>query len=391
MPFSPTLNRRVTEIPPSMSLGIASRAKALRAEGKTVCNLAAGEPDFDTPEHIKQAALKAMSDGATKYSPVAGLRELRDAIVDKLSAENGLTYTAEQVVVTNGAKQALFNTVMALCNPGSEVIIPSPYWLSYPEMVKMAEAVPVFVACSEDHQFKLQPPDLEAAITEKTVAVLLNTPSNPIGTAYSAGELKALADVAVRHGLTIISDEVYEKIVYDGFEHVSVASLSSDIYQRTVTVNAFSKAYAMTGWRLGYLAGPSALVEAISALQSHTTSGANTFAQHGAIMALNGPQAEVETMVRAFTERRDVLYARLQALCGVTCVKPRGAFYMFPTIASTGLDSVTFCERLIDEAGVAAVPGAAFGSDANIRLSYACDMGTIRDAMDRLETFIASL
>jgi aspartate aminotransferase len=385
------LNERVAAITPSITLGITSQAKAMVAAGETVHTFAAGEPDFDTPEHIKAEAAKRLAEGETKYAPVPGLPALRKAISEKLANENGLTYAPEQIVVSNGGKHSLYNIMMALCREGDEVVIPSPYWLSYPEMVGVAGGKPVCVATGEDNGFKITPADLEAACTDATVAVIINSPSNPTGSAYTKDELASLGEVALKHGLYIISDEIYEKITYDGFEHVSIGSLSKDLLDHTITCNGLSKAYSMTGWRLGYCAGPLPLMKAISALQSHSTSGVNTFAQYGALAALTGPQECVSEMCKAFAERGARLHERLTAIDGVTCLKPQGAFYMFPNISSYGLGSVEFCERLLKEQKVAAVPGAAFGADANIRLSYACSMDTIEKGIDALEAFLASL
>lgn len=385
------VNERIVSITPSVTLGITSRAKEMAAQGRKICNFAAGEPDFDTPGHIKRAAVKALEAGETKYTPVAGLPALRSAIAEKLSRENSLAYDPAHVVVSNGAKHSLFNILMALCVQGDEVIIPAPYWLSYPEMVKIAGGKPVFVQCREENDFKISHKEFENAITERTKAIIINSPSNPIGVVYTADELKALADVAVRHDVYIISDEIYEKIVYDGFTHVSVGSFSQEIFDRTITVNGFSKAYAMTGWRLGYFVGPFALVKAVSAFQSHSTSGPNTFAQYAAVEALHGSQECVLKMVSAFAERRAYLYERLISINGVTCIKPMGAFYMFPNISRFGIDSVSFAERLLESKGVAVIPGAAFGADRNIRISYACSLGEIKEGMDRFEKFVGNL
>lgn len=363
----------------------------MKAEGKSVFNFAAGEPDFDTPQAIKDAAVAALQGGATKYSPAPGLPELRACIAEKLRAENGLAYEPEQIVVSNGAKQSVFNALMALCKPGDEVVIPAPFWLSYPEMVKVTGATPVFAPGAEADGFKLQPSALEAALTDRSRALIINSPSNPSGLVYTRDELRALVDVAVAHGLTVISDEIYEKMVYEGAEHVSVAGFSDEAYGHTVTVNGFSKAFAMTGWRLGYLAAPPELARAISSLQSHITSGPNTFAQHGAVQALKSAANTVPDMVAAFAERRELLYERLSGIDGVTCVKPMGAFYMLPNISRFGLDSVTFATRLLDEQGVAVVPGAPFGAPDNIRISYACSLENIVQGMDRFERFVQSL
>jgi aspartate aminotransferase len=385
------INEKVASITPSVTLGIDSKAKELAAQGKKIFSFAAGEPDFDTPEHIKKAAAKALQEGQTKYTQVAGLFSLRSAIAAKLEKENGLRYTADQVVVSNGAKHTLFNIFMAICRDGDEVIIPAPYWLSYPEMVNVAGGKPVFVHCREDNDFKMTPAEFEDAITPRTKAVVINSPSNPIGVVYSAAELKALAEVAVDHGVYMVSDEIYEKMMYDNTPHFSIGSFSQEIFERTITVNGFSKAYSMTGWRLGYFAGPVEIVKAVNAFQSHSTSGANTFAQFGGIEALKGPQDCVADMLKAFAARRSYIYDRLVSIKGITCVKPMGAFYVLPNISSFGLDSMEFAERLLDEQGVAVVPGIAFGTDRNIRLSYACSMDNIREGLDRLEKFVKSL
>jgi aspartate aminotransferase len=385
------LNKKVAAITPSLTLAIDAKAKAMAAAGEKVCGFGAGEPDFDTPEHIKEAAAKALRDGKTKYAPNDGIPELRAAIAEKLASENKMTYRPEQVVVSNGAKHSLYNIFMALCNDGDEVIIPAPYWLSYPEMVRMAGGVPVFVRGTEANGLKIQPDQLAKAITPRTKAMIMNSPSNPTGMVYTPGELKALAEVAVRHGVYIVSDEIYERMVYDGTQAVSVGGLSPEIFKYTITVNGFSKPYAMTGWRLGYYAGPIEIVKAGSALQSHSTSAPNTFAQYGAVAALRGPQDCVSRMVVAFDERRKYLHKRLTAMSGVTCVKPTGAFYVFPNISSFKLPSIRFAELLLEKEKMAVVPGLPFGADENIRLSYACSMANIEEGMIRLERFVKSL
>jgi len=385
------LNPRISSITPSVTLAMASRAKQMAAEGRRICSFAAGEPDFDTPETVKAAAVNALNSGKTKYAPVAGLPDLVLAIAEKLGKENGLFYSPDQIVVSNGAKHSVFNVLMALCEAEAEVVIPSPYWLSYPEMVKIAGGKPVLVPCREEDDFKMTPEQFEEVITSHTKAVIINSPSNPIGTVYAADELKALVEVAVRHDCLIISDEVYEKIVYDEAEHVSLGSFSEEALRLTVTVNGFSKSWSMTGWRLGYFGGPAELARSVRSLQSHSTSGPNTFAQYGALEALKEPSTFVNDMVRAFAERRDYLYRRLTSIEGITCVKPMGAFYMLPNISEFGLDSVTFSERLLEEAGVAVAPGVAFGADSNIRFSYACSLDDIREGMDRLEQFVDAL
>jgi len=385
------LNERIASIPPSATLRITSRAKAMAAEGRTVYSFAAGEPDFDTPERIKAAAAKALADGKTKYSPASGLAELREAIAAKLERENGLSYDPARIIVNDGAKHSLFNVIMTVCREGDEVIIPAPYWLSYPEMVKMAGGKPVFVHASQEQGFRIGVEQLEAAVTDRTVALVLNSPGNPTGAVYERGELEALVRAAAARGLWIIADEIYEKLVYDGAEHVSAGRVSDEVFARTVTVNGFSKAFSMTGWRLGYCAGPEPLMKAVGALQSHSTSGPNTFAQWGAVEALQGEGDEVGTMLAAFAERRALLYERLTALPGVSCVKPMGAFYMLPDIGALGMDSLTFAERLLDEEGVAVVPGAPFGADDCVRLSYACSTENIERGLDAMAKFVARL
>ena len=385
------LNERVAAIAPSLTLAIDAKAKALAAAGEKVCGFGAGEPDFDTPEHIKEAAAKALKEGKTKYAPNDGIIELRTAIADKLASENKLSYKTEQILVSNGAKHSLFNIFMAICRAGDEVIIPAPYWLSYPEMVRVAGGTPVYVRGTEAHGLKVTASQLEAVITPRTKALVINSPSNPTGMVYTRDELRALAEVAVKHNLYIVSDEIYERMVYDNVEAVSVGSLSPEIFRRTITVNGFSKPYAMTGWRLGYFAGPLELVKAASALQSHSTSAPNTFAQYGAVAALRGPQDCVTKMVQAFDERRQYLYRRLSNMKGITCVKPAGAFYVFPNITSFGLSSIDFAGKLLTAEKMAVVPGLPFGADEHIRLSYACSMANIEEGMTRLERFISTL
>jgi len=385
------MNKIIETIAPSVSLSITSKAKALAAAGESVCSFAAGEPDFDTPAVIKAAAAEALQRGETKYTPSDGLMALRKAIAEKLERENGLHYTPQQIVVSNGAKHSLFNVFMAICNPGDEVLIPAPYWLSYPEMVKISGGVPVIVETDEALDFKVTPEAVEASITDRTCALVINSPSNPIGIVYSGDELNALAEVALKHNLWIISDEIYEKMVYDGVAHVSVGSFSDAILARTVTVNGFSKAFSMTGWRLGYFAAPLPLVEVAGTLQSHSTSGPNTFAQFGAVAALTSAAADVADMVAAFADRRAFMYEKLLAIDGLHCVNPQGAFYMLPNISAFGLDSVTFSSRLLEEAKVAVVPGAAFGADANVRLSYACSKENIAEGVARLAAFVKGL
>jgi aspartate aminotransferase len=385
------LNEKIAEIPPSATLAITARARQLKAEGRTIYNFAAGEPDFDTPDEIKEACVQALLSGRTKYAPVAGTPELRQAIAEKLREENGLTCEPGQVVVSNGAKHSLYNVLRTLCREGDEVIIPSPYWLSYPEMVRVAGGCPAFVECREEAGLKMTPDQFEAAITERTVAVILNSPANPTGMVYTEEELGELAEVALRHNLYIVADEIYEKIVYEGRKHFSIGSISTEIEAHTITVNGFSKAFAMTGWRLGYFSAPPEIARVVSAFQSHTTSGANTFAQAGALAALRMPAEILLPMQKAFADRRDMLYAGLSSIDGLLCVKPMGTFYMLPNIGRLGLDSMEFAKRLLEEEGTAVVPGVPFGAGDFIRLSYACSLETIEQGIAGLQRFVGGL
>ncbi|MBC1225294.1 pyridoxal phosphate-dependent aminotransferase [Nostoc sp. UCD121] len=384
------LAARVSQVTPSLTLAIAAKAKALKAEGIDVCSFSAGEPDFDTPAHIKAAAVKALDEGKTKYGAAAGEPKLREAIAHKLKNDNGLDYKSENVIVTNGGKHSLYNLMVALIDPGDEVIIPAPYWLSYPEMVTLVGGVSVIVPTDATTGYKITPEQLRKAITPKTKLFILNSPSNPTGMVYTPDEIKALAQVVVDADIFVVSDEIYEKILYDGAEHISIGSLGKEIFDRTLISNGFAKAYSMTGWRLGYLAGPVEIIKAASTIQGHSTSNVCTFAQYGAIAALQSSQDCVEEMRQAFAKRRQVMLDRLNAIPGLSTAKPDGAFYLFPDISKTGLKSLEFCDALLEKYQVAVIPGIAFGADDNIRLSYATDMATIEKGMDRLEKFVKS-
>ncbi|MBD2362674.1 pyridoxal phosphate-dependent aminotransferase [Anabaena minutissima FACHB-250] len=384
------LAARVSQVTPSLTLAIAAKAKAMKAEGIDVCSFSAGEPDFDTPAHIKAAAVKALESGKTKYGAAAGEPKLREAIAHKLQSDNGLDYKAENVIVTNGGKHSLYNLMVALIDPGDEVIIPAPYWLSYPEMVTLVGGKPVIINTDASTGYKITPEQLRTAITPKTKLFVLNSPSNPTGMVYTPEEIKALAQVVVDADIFVVSDEIYEKILYDGAEHISIGSLGKEIFQRTLISNGFAKAYSMTGWRLGYLAGPVEIIKAASTIQGHSTSNVCTFAQYGAIAALESSQDCVEEMRQAFAQRRQVMLDRLNAIPGLSCAKPDGAFYLFPDISKTGLKSLEFCNALLEAHQVAVIPGIAFGADQNIRLSYATDLATIEKGMDRLEKFVCS-
>jgi len=384
------LAARVSQVTPSLTLAIAAKAKALKAEGIDVCSFSAGEPDFDTPAHIKAAAVKALDEGKTKYGAAAGEPKLREAIARKLKIDNGLDYKSENVIVTNGGKHSLYNLMVALIDPGDEVIIPAPYWLSYPEMVTLVGGVPVIVSTDATTGYKITPEQLRKAITPKTKLFILNSPSNPTGMVYTPEEIKALAQVVVDADIFVVSDEIYEKILYDGAEHISIGSLGKEIFDRTLISSGFAKAYSMTGWRLGYLAGPVEIIKAASTIQGHSTSNVCTFAQYGAIAALESPQDCVEEMRQAFAKRRQVMLDRLNAIPGLSTASPDGAFYLFPDISKTNLKSLEFCDALLEEHQVAVIPGIAFGADDNIRLSYATDMATIEKGMDRLDKFVKS-
>jgi aspartate aminotransferase len=382
------LANRITTVTPSMTLAISAKAKAMKSEGIDVCSFSAGEPDFDTPIHIKEAAKKALDDGKTRYGPAAGEPALRAAIAQKLQQDNGLNYQAQNIIVTNGGKHSLYGLMMVAINPGDEVIIPAPYWVSYPEMVKLAGGHPVIVPTAFETGYKITPSQLEAAITPKTKLFVLNSPSNPTGTVYTPNEIRALADVIVRANIHVVSDEIYEKILYGNAQHLSIGSVNPEIFERTIISNGFAKAYAMTGWRIGYLAGPEPLIAAMNTLQSQSTSNVCTFAQYGAIAALNHSQDCVEKMRLAFAERRSYILERLSTIPGVSTVEPEGAFYIFVNIQKLGISSIDFCNALLDEKYVATIPGIAFGKENNIRISYANDLRTIHEGMERLEAFV---
>jgi len=381
----------LTEITPSLTLAIDSKAKQLKAEGLDVCGFGAGEPDMDTPEHIKAAAIKALEDGLTKYTPSSGMPELRKAISAKFATDNNLDYPAHHIIVSNGAKQSCYNGIAAVCNCGDEVIIPSPYWLSYPEMVRLAGGTPVFVPTKEENCWKLTPEEFADAITPLTRMIILNSPNNPTGAVYTREELEALVEVAESEDIYILSDEIYENLVYDGTKHVSVASVSEAAKRLTITVNGFSKAYAMTGWRIGYLAAPESVAKAIDSMQSHMTSNACSFAQAGALAALQGSQQCVADMREEFDMRRQYMSERLASIAGVRICKPQGAFYVLADISSFGRSSQDFAGRLLSENNVAVVPGIAFGNDNTVRLSYATSLDIINRGLDRFEDFCKTL
>ena len=388
------LNHTILAIQPSATLAIASLSKQMKQQGHQVCEFSVGEPDFDTPDFIKDACVEALRKGQTKYTPVNGIPKLCELIAAKLKRENNLDYKPSQIIVSCGAKHSLALIFQTLLNPGDEVLVPSPYWLSYPEMIRVAGGVPVPVRATRENDFKITPVDLKRAATPRTVALVINSPCNPTGTMYTPAELKALGEMALQLGLTLVSDEIYEKLVFEGNQQISMAALSPELYASTITVNGFSKAYAMTGWRLGYAAGPAPVMQAMGALQSHCASAPTTFAQNGAIAALEQAEkgaASIAQMVKAFDERRQRIYALMSAIPGVKCPKPTGAFYVLPDISAFGLDSVTFAKRLLEEQKVAVIPGIAFDADACVRLSYACSLAEIENGMARFKAFCASL
>jgi aspartate aminotransferase len=394
------LAKRVSSIKPSATLEITARVAAMRAEGIDVIGFGAGEPDFDTPEHIKKAAIEALKKGHTKYTPVSGINPLKDAIIAKLERDNRLAYNREEIIVSCGAKHVLYNIAQAMFEEGMEVIIPAPYWVSYPELVTLAGAAAVFVDTTEEERFLLSADKFEKAITKRTRALILNYPSNPTGTTYDLDTLEDIAKAAVKHNIYIISDEVYEKILYTDFHHISIASLNEKIKELTIVVNGLSKAYAMTGWRLGYAAGNKELIAAMSNIQSQSTSNPTSFAQYGGVDALNGSQDEIPKMRDEFKERRDYIVRRLNMMKGVSCFNPAGTFYVFPKISSyygKGFkghpikNSLDMTEYLLKEGRVAVVPGVTFGADDYLRLSYAISMKHIEEGLNRIEESLAKL
>ena len=385
------ISRRAASLAPSLTLVIDSKAKQMKAEGLDVVGFGAGEPDFDTPQHIKDAAIKALNDGFTKYTPSSGIPELRQAVADKFKRENGLTYKPNQIIISSGGKHSCYNVILATCEEGDEVIIPSPYWLSYPEMVKLAGATPIILTTSDQTEFKVTPEQLRNAITSRTRLFVLNSPSNPTGSVYTPDEIKALGDICVEKGVLIMSDEIYEHLLYDGVKHKSVASFSQIHQDHTIIVHGFAKAWSMTGWRLGFLAAPEPIAKAIDAVQSHSTSNPTSFAQKGGVAAMNGPQDHLPIWLAEYARRRSYAHAKLNSIPGISCVNSKGAFYLFPNISKLELKSGDFCAKLLDQEKVAAVPGVAFGADDYLRISYATSMANIEKGLDRLENFCRTL
>lgn len=380
------LAQRVKGISPSATLAIDAKAKQLKKDGKDVVIFGAGEPDFNTPENIKQAAIKAINSNFTRYTPVGGIPELKKAVAEKFKRENNVDYDVSEVLISCGGKHSLFNIAMALLEKGDEAILPVPYWVSYEEMIRIVEAKPVF--CETDEKFKLTADKVEEKISEKTKLLILNSPSNPSGAVAEQDEIRKIAELAVKKNFYVLSDEVYEHFVYGNKKQISIASLSNEIKNLTVISNSVSKTYAMTGWRIGYTAGAKEIIKAMENLQGHSTSNPSNIAQYAALEALNGQQDSVKEMLRAFDERRRFIHKRLNEIDGISCVEPEGAFYVFPDISGTGMPSMEFASKLLDEALVAVVPGIAFGSDKHARLSYATSIMEIERGMDRIEKWL---
>ncbi|MCP5510534.1 MAG: pyridoxal phosphate-dependent aminotransferase [Leptospiraceae bacterium] len=398
--------KRLDSVEPSPTLAITARANALKAEGKDVVGFGAGEPDFDTPDHIKKAAQKAMESGKTKYTPTSGTVSLKDAIIEKFQKDNGLKYDRKNIIVGVGGKQVIYNFFLATLNPGDEVIIPAPYWVSYADIIRLAEGVPVIVHTKPENNFQITPEQLEKAITPRTKVFLINSPSNPTGAAYSKKDLSALSDIILKHQIMILTDDIYEKIIYDGFEFSNPAMFSNELKERTFVINGVSKAYSMTGWRIGYGAGHPDIIKNMDTIQGQSTSNATSIAQYAAEEALRGDQTCVSDMLKAFTDRRNKIVAALRAIPGIQCNMPQGAFYVFPYLDEVyslpgfqkliqGNESASkskiFCDHLLEKYDVAAVPGIAFGDDHAIRLSYALSQETIDKGVQRISKMIQEL
>ncbi|MGE6752298.1 pyridoxal phosphate-dependent aminotransferase [Rossellomorea sp. NPDC071047] len=388
-----TLADRVSALTPSTTLAITAKAKEMKSQGIDVIGLGAGEPDFNTPEHIINAAYASMTEGHTKYTPSGGMANLKEAIIHKFEADQKLTYKPSEIIVTSGAKHALYTLFQVLLNESDEVIIPTPYWVSYPEQVKLAGGTPVIVEGKEENEYKVTPQQLKETITPKTKAVILNTPSNPTGMLYSHEELQAIGEVCLENDILIVSDEIYEKLVYDGNSHTSIAELSPELKEQTIVINGVSKSHSMTGWRIGYAAGNETIIKAMTNLASHSTSNPTTTSQYGTVAAYLGDQQPVEEMRQAFEERLNIVFDKLNSIPGFHCLKPQGAFYLFPNVSEaakkTGYNNVDeFTKALLEEAKVAVIPGSGFGSDNNIRLSYATSLDALEKAIERMHEFV---
>jgi len=387
------LSNRVKTLSPSSTLAITAKAKELKKKGHDVIGLGAGEPDFNTPDYILEAAQKAMQKGMTKYTPSGGIPELKTAISNKFKRDNDLTYSNDQIIVTSGAKHALYTLFQVLLNEGEEVIVPAPYWVSYPEQIKLAGGTPIFVDTQEENEFKITTEQLEQAITDKTKAIIINSPSNPTGMMYNKEELKAIGDICLKHDLVIVSDEIYEKLIYTDQPHVSIASISEELYDQTVVVNGVSKSHAMTGWRIGYAAGPATLIKAMTNLASHSTSNPTSIAQYAALAAYESETDTSEEMRKIFVERLNKFYELIIDIPGISCIKPKGAFYIFPNVKkaaeANGFSTVNeWVGALLEEEKVALVPGSGFGSPENVRLSYALSLDDLVEAAGRIKRFV---
>lgn len=387
------LAKRVMTLTPSSTLAITAKAKELKAKGEDVIGLGAGEPDFNTPQHIIDAAVNSMNEGQTKYTPSAGLPTLKQAIIQKFLDDQGIEFQPGEIIVTTGAKHALYTLFQVIVDDGDEVIIPAPYWVSYPEQVKLAGGKPVYIKGEESNNFKITPEQLKAAVTEKTKALIINSPSNPTGVLYTEEELRDLGKVCLEKNIVIVSDEIYEKLIYGGHQHISIAQLSPELKEQTIIINGVSKSHSMTGWRIGYAAGNSQIIKAMTNLASHSTSNPTTTAQYGAIAAYTGTQEPVEKMRQAFENRLEIIYDQLVSIPGFSCVKPQGAFYLFPNVQEavkmTGFNNADdFVGALLEEAKVAVVPGSGFGSPDNIRLSYATSLELLEKAVVRIRQFV---
>ncbi|PWA12340.1 aspartate aminotransferase [Pueribacillus theae] len=387
------ISKRVSALTPSSTLEITAKAKALKAAGHDVIGLGAGEPDFNTPEHIIEAAYKSLVEGHTKYTPSGGLPELKKSIIRKFKDDQGLDYSSDEIIVCSGAKHALYTLFQATLNENDEVIIPTPFWVSYPEQVKLAGGIPIYIEGKEENSFKITPEQIEASVSGNTKAIIVNSPSNPTGVLYTEEELKAIGEVCIKHDLLIVSDEIYEKLTYGQAKHVSIAEISDELKKQTMIINGVSKSHSMTGWRIGYAAGNVQIIKAMTNLASHSTSNPTTVSQYAAIAAYNGPQEPLEKMRAAFEERLNSFYEKLTAIQGFTCIKPEGAFYVFPNVKEaaklTGFTSVDdFAKALLEEANVAVVPGSGFGSPDNIRLSYATSPDILDEAVERIARFV---
>jgi aspartate aminotransferase len=390
-------SQKAEKIAPSLTLAITAKAKQLKKEGIDVIGFGAGEPDFDTPENIEEAAIDAIKKGYTRYTPASGINELKEAIVKKFKRDNNLNYKASNIMISTGAKQCLSNIFQAILNPGDEVIVPVPYWVSYPELIKLSDGVPVYVKCEESNNFKYTREILEESITPRTKAIIINSPNNPLGTVYSKEELTMIAEFAHQHDILIISDEIYEKLIYGDKKHISIASISNDAFERTIVINGVSKSYAMTGWRIGYTAADEKLIKIMSNIQSHTTSNPNSIAQYASVEALNGEQKSLDIMVNEFAKRRNYMVEKINSIRSLSCIKPEGAFYVMVNISKLFnkkinnqiiTDSLSFSDLLLEHEKVAVIPGIAFGVDNYIRLSYATSMDNIINGLSRIEKFV---